>query len=236
MATAPDPSLVYSRSYLSYALTKPILGTAGAFAILGGRSVANAGLSTSDGDVGVWPGATISGRADLSVLGHTVHEGTVDAEQAQSDVAIAYDALAGLASGADLTGRDLGGLTLAQGVYSFSSSARLTGTLVLDAQGDDAAIWIFQVATALDAASDATVRVINGGQDCAVFWQVGGSATLGTRTTFKGSILALESISLAAGATLNGGRALARTGAVTLDGNEVSAMACTDVGPSQTGD
>ena len=116
-------------------------------------------------------------------------------------------------------------MTLTAGVYCFDSSAQLTGTLTLDGQGDPNAVFIFQVGSTLTTASGSAVNPINSGQSCKAFWQVGSSATLGTTTAFKGSVLALTSITLNTGASLNG-RALALNGAVTLDTNDVVAAAC----------
>ena len=98
----------------------------------------------------------------------------------------------------------------------------LTGTLTLDAQGDPDAVFIFQIGSSLTTASGALVSVINGGNNCNVFWQIGASATLGTGTSFVGNILALASITVTTGANVDG-RALARTGAVTLANSAVSA-------------
>ena len=119
-------------------------------------------------------------------------------------------------------GKTLGGLTLTSGVYCFSSSAQLTGTLTLDAQGDANASFIFQIGSTLTTASSSSVVFSNGGQGGSVFYQVGSSATLGTGTDFTGNILALTSITLNTGATIDCGRALARNGAVTLDNNTIS--------------
>ena len=113
----------------------------------------------------------------------------------------------------NLTGQDLGGLTLVSGVYHFDSAAQLTGTLQLDAQGNNNAFWVFQIGSALTTASGSSVSVINfgsnGGADDGVFWQVGSSATIGTSTAFEGNILALATISLNTTATILNGRALA---------------------------
>src|SRR4029077_13531918 len=120
-----------------------------------------------------------------------------------------------------LTGQDLGGKTLLPGVYCFSNSAQLTGTLTLDAQGDPNAVFLFKIGSTLTTASAASVLLINSASNCGVFWQVGTSATLGTGTALQGTIAALSSITLNTGASLNG-RALARNGAVTLDDNNVA--------------
>ncbi len=137
----------------------------------------------------------------------------------------AYNTLAGMACNTDLTGQDLGGLTLTPGVYCFSSSAQLTGNLTLDAQGNSQALFVFQIGSTLTTATNASVVVINGGQDCNVSWQVGSSATLGTATAFVGNILALTSITLNTTASVSG-RVLARNGAVTLDNNAITVPPC----------
>jgi hypothetical protein len=129
-----------------------------------------------------------------------------------------------------MTGLDLGGKTLIAGVYCFSSSAQLTGTLTLDAQGNANAVFIFKIGSTLTTASGSSVLLINGGTLCNVFWQVGSSATLGTTTSFAGNILALTSITLTTGATVTG-RALARNGAVTLDTNTVTAICTSGAAP-----
>ena len=198
-----------------------ILGTAQAFAVLGGSTVTNTGPSVMTGDLGVWPGLSITGLPPGNVNGAT-HAGTAFAQQAQQDVTTAYNTLAGMASSQNLTGTDLGGLTLTPGVYFFSSSAFLTGTLTLDAQGNPDALFVFQIGSTLISASNASVVTINSADACDVYWQVGSSATLGTDTQFQGNILALTSITLNTRATLLEGRALARNGAVTMDNNTIT--------------
>ena len=147
------------------------------------------------------------------------------AGQAQSDNSTAYLNLAGQTCTDNLTGQDLGGLTLVPGVYCFNASAQLTGTLTLNGQGNPNAVWVFQIASTLTTASNASVVLINGAQNCNVFWQVGSSATVGTGTTFIGNILALASITLTTDAIVSG-RALAQTGAVTLDSDQVAVSVC----------
>ncbi len=204
-----------------------ILGTADSFAVLSGSAVSNTGPSVIVGNVGVSPGSAISGFPPALVLPPaTIHAGDAAALQAQSDLTTAYNTVAGEAQTATLTGQDLGGLTLVSGVYFFSSSAQLTGTLTLDAQGNPDARFDFQIGSALTTASNSTVRLINGADGCNVYWQVGSSATLGTATTFEGNILALTSITLNTGANISDGRALARNGAVTLDTNNITAGLC----------
>jgi len=212
-----------------------LLGTAGNFAVLAGSTVTNTGPSVIDGgDIGVWPGTAITGFGPgVLVPPYTFHSADGVALQAQNDLTTAYNVAAGLPVTQTLTGQDLGGLTLLPGVYFFASSAQLTGTLRLDAQGDPNAQFVFQIGSTLTTASNSSVVTINGGTmpGCTVFWQVGSSATLGTGTAFEGHILALTSITMTTGSSILDGSALARNGAVTLDSNHI--INCVSVpGPS----
>lgn len=231
-ATTPPDSEHASQAALG--AVAPSFGSARAFAVLGGSTVTNTGATTIGGDLGVSPGLAIIGFPPGLVSGGTIHAGDAAALQAQTDVGTAFDALAAQACSADLSGQDLGGLTLTPGVYCFSSSAQLTGALVLDAAGRSDAVFVFKVGTTLTTASSASVRVINGGNDCGVFWQVGSSATLGTGTAFAGSVVALASITLTTGAKVSG-RTLARTGAVTLDTSAVALPLCATTTPASDG-
>lgn len=201
------------------------LGTAESFAVLAGDSVTNTGSSVITGDLGVSPGSSVTGFPPGTVTG-TIHAGDAVALQAKNDLVTQYDALAGAPCGTDLTGQDLGGKTLTPGVYCFSSSAQLTGTLTLDAEGKSDAVFVFQTGSTLTTATDASVKLINGGDPCGVAWQIGSSATLGTTTSFLGNLIALTSITLNTGADIIGGRALARDGSVTLDTNDISFASC----------
>lgn len=196
----------------------PSLRSAASFAVLGGSAVGSSGTTTVAGNLGVHPGASISGSPTVT-LGKT-YRNDATARQAQKDAAAAYGDLAGRTCTSTLT-EDLGGKTLTPGVYCFSSSAQLTGNLTLNAVDSKDAVWIFRIADSLTTSAGSAVSVVNGGSHGNVFWQVGGSATLGERTVFAGSILALGSITLKSGASVSG-RLLARTGAVTLDANAVS--------------
>lgn len=201
-----------------------LLGTAESFAVLGGSTVTNTGPTVVQRNLGVSPGTAVTGFPPGIVTGGSIHAADAVASQAQSDVTTAYNSLARRACDFDLTGQDLGGLTLIPGVYCFSTSAQLTGQLTLDAQGNAAALFVFQIGSTLTTASNASVLMI-GGSPCNVYWQVGSSATIGTTTQFVGNILALSSISLTTGASVTG-RVLARNGAVTMDTNTVSAASC----------
>jgi Ice-binding-like len=212
------------------------LGTADAFAVAAGSTVTNTGPTVVQGDLGVWPGSAITGFPPGTVTDGTIHAADAVAMQAQSDITMAYNDAALLPCGTDLTGQNLGGLTLGPGVYCFASSAQLTGTLMLNALGDPNAEFIFQIGSTLTTASASSVIFTNGGAGDSVFWQVGSSATLGTTTDFAGNILALKSITLNTGANIQCGRALAQNGAVTMDTNTVSidTAGCEATGGSST--
>ena len=203
----------------------PFLGSgAAAFSVLGASTVTNTGPSVLTGDLGVYPGTAITGFPP-GVVNGTLHAADTVSQQAQDEVATAYTTLAGLPSDTNLTGQDLGGLTLTPGVATFNTSAALTGTVTLDAQGDPDAAFVVQVGTALTTATESQVSYINGAQPCHTFWQVGGQATLGTGSSFAGNLLAQTSIT-AGTATSVTGRLLAGNGAVTLDTNSVTAATC----------
>ena len=147
------------------------LGTAGAFAILAGSTVTNTGSSVVEGNLGVSPGTSVTGFPPGLVIG-TIHSADAVSLQAQNDLTTAYNAAAGQPCGLDLTGTDLGGLTLVSGVYCFASSAQLTGTLTLNAQGNPNAAFVFQIGSTLTTASNSSVVFTNGGRGGSVFYQV----------------------------------------------------------------
>lgn len=209
-------------STAAWAQLPPSLGTAESFAVLAASTVTNTGNTVITGNLGVSPGSAVTGFPPGVVIGE-MHVDAV-ATQAQDDVTTAYNDLAGRPCDVDLSGTDLAGLTLTHGVYCFSSEARLTGTLTLNAEGGSDAVFIFQIGSELITGPGSNVLLVNGGQDDGVFWQVGSSATLDTTTAFRGSILALTSIGLNTGASIGCGRALARTAAVTLDTNDINVL------------
>ncbi|MCA1625629.1 MAG: ice-binding family protein [Acidobacteria bacterium] len=230
-------AIIMSASFVnnvSAQTTAPNLGAATSFAVLGSSTVTNTGPSVVIGDLGVSPGTAVTGFPVPGTVVGTIRTNDAVAIQARTDATAAFNNLVGQACNTNLSGTDLGGLTLVAGVYCFDTSAQLTGTLTLDAQGDSNAVFIFQIRTTLTTASNSSVVVINNGISCNVFFQVGSSATLGSDTSFTGNILALASITLVTGADIEGGRALALNGAVTLDTNTISNNQCTNLPTAAT--
>ncbi|MCW2766787.1 MAG: hypothetical protein JWO11_2746 [Nocardioides sp.] len=201
------------------------LGTATSFAVLAGTTVTNTGPSTISGDLGVSPGAAVTGFPPGNVNNGTIHAADAVALQAQNNLTTAYNDAAGRGPVVDKTGQNLGGQTLVSGVYGDSSGMALTGTVTLDAQGDPDAVFVFQAGSTLVTASNSTVALIGGAQACHVYWQVGSSATLGTGTTFVGTVMALTSVSVQTGASVRG-RIMARNGQVSLDNNTILRSDC----------
>jgi hypothetical protein len=203
------------------------LGSAGNFAVLAGSTVTSTGGTTVAGDLGVWAGSGVTGFAGIipggpGTINGTIHAGDAVAQIAQGHLTTAYNDAAGRTlAPVDVANADLGGRTLAPGLYKSSGTLALTGNLTLDAQGDPNAVFIFQIASSLNTAAGSQVILMGDANAANVYWQVGSSATFGTATIFKGIILADQSISFGTGATLDG-RALARIGAVTLDANRIT--------------
>ena len=211
------------------------LGTAANYAVLAASTVTNTGNSVLNGSVGLSPGTSVTGFPP----GVVVPPGVIDiangpALQAQTDLTTAYVNAAGRSLNATTTA-ELGGLVLVGGVYAGPSKGPLglTGTLTLDGAGDPNSVFIFQTNSTLTTATASTVALINGAQECNVFWQVGSSATLGTNSVFVGNILAETSITVTTGVTVRG-RALARTGAVTLDTDTFLLPSCATGLPTTT--
>jgi hypothetical protein len=238
--TRPQPRSVFRRLVIPVAVlvgalvlppiglaaSPPDLGTAGDYAIVANTTITNTGVSVIDGNLAlVGPsvtglGGVVTGRSDI---------GNAAAARAEADVLSAHHAATGAGPATDMSGVDLGGMTLSPGIYHFGSSAALHGTLTLDGGGASNATFIFQIGSTLTTGTGARVRLINGADGCAVFWAVGSSATIGTATSLQGNLMALVSITMTTGATIgvgggrNGGRAFAQNGAVTLDTNVIIA-------------
>jgi len=214
------PVRTSSVSMMASTLTAPNLGAAGVFAVLGASTVTNAGPSMITGDLGLSPGISVTGFPPGILVG-TLHVSDSTTAQAQLDLTTAYNDAAGRTLDAVVIAGNLGGQTLAPGLYKSTSSLEISsGDLTLDAQGDANAVFIFQMGSTLVTTTGRRVILAGGAQAANIYWQVGSSATLGVSSVFKGNILALASITAATGASVDG-RLLARTAAVTLDGNAV---------------
>ncbi|CAN5804344.1 hypothetical protein BH23ACT12_BH23ACT12_17140 [soil metagenome] len=194
------------------------LGTAESFAVLAGAGVTNTGPTVVQGDLGSSPNTSVSGFPPGEVVNGTINPSYTAG--AKFDLTTAYNDAAGRTPVTTIP-TELGGQVLTHGIYdSAAGTFGITGTLTLDAEGDPNAVWIFKAASTLITGSGSNVDLINGASPCNIFWVVGSSATLGTNSTLRGTILALTSITMTTGATLEG-RALARNGAVTLDTNTI---------------
>ena len=211
------------------------LGTAEDFGILAGPAVINDGLTVVAGDVGVSPGVVVGGFAGPpggTVLGQ-IHAGDVPAADAQNDLSTAsIDAMGRAVPPGNELSVSLDGMTLSPGTYAATSSLELSvgETTTLDGGGDPNAVFIIRAGSSLTAFAGSSISLTNGASACNVFWLVGSSATLGTNSSFAGTIMALSDINLLTGAALNG-RALARTGSVTMDANIVTVPTC-NTGPT----
>jgi hypothetical protein len=199
------------------------LGTTGSFSVLAGAGITNTGPTRVSGDIGTFPTTSISGLGSLTVGGAN-HGGDAVAQKAKTDLVTAYNAAAGQGPTNPIAG-DLAGRTLVAGIYNSASSIGLSGALTLNAQGNPNAVFVFQAGSSLTTASGSHILLTGGAQACNVFWKVGSSATLGTGSTFLGSILALTSITVTTGVTIDG-RTLARNGAVTLDTDTITTSTC----------
>jgi len=191
--------------------------------VLAGSTVTNTGPTTIDRSVGVHPGTAVTGESTMTV-GGTTHKADAVALQAKNDLTTAYNQAEGQTPPI-AQDDELGGETLVGGIYKHPSAMGLTGELTLDGADDPNSIWVFQAGSTLKTGPGASVVLINDADPCNVFWQVGSSATIGTTTHFVGTIMAEASITMQTGATIEG-RALARSGAVTLDTNVFTSPDC----------
>jgi len=211
--------VIWAVTPVSIAQTTIPLGTAANFAVLAGATVTSTGLTVITGDLGLSPGTAVTGIPPGIVNG-ALHTGDATAAIAKTDLATAINTANALTLPILIAG-DLGGRTLVPGLYKSTSSLAVTGALTLDAQGDPNAVWVFQIASTLTTLTASQIILTGGAQASNIFWVVGSSATLGTTSVFKGTIMAYASITITTGATVDG-RALAEVGAVTLDSNIIT--------------
>ncbi|MHB8135431.1 MAG: ice-binding family protein [Anaerolineaceae bacterium] len=226
--------LTFGVSARPLAATSPDLGAVGSFSVLGAETVTNTGNTTMPGDLGVSPGSAITGFPPGIVNAPGMIRSVPDSAVAQLANAAAFLALSAgdnaACSGNDYGAvtQDLAGLTLTPGVYC-ANAFDLTGILTLDAQNDPNAVWIFRSeGSTLNTAAGgaASVQFLNGvGSPCNVWWKVASSASIGSGTVFVGNVLALTSISMGTGASVDG-RLLVQTGSVTLDNNAINGATC----------
>jgi len=227
LAAAPIAGLALLVAVASsaQAATSVGLGTADSFVVLAGTGVTNTGPTTLNGDIGSFPTPSGAYGGALTING-TDHAGDGVTQTAKLDLVTAFDNAAGQGPTIPVVAA-LDGLTLVPGVYNSGSQELLSvgGVLTLNAEGDANAVWVFQAGSNLIAQSGSAVNLINGAQACNVFWQVGSQATIGTGADFIGTIMALTSITVQTGATVEG-RVLARNGTVTMDTNVITRPVC----------
>lgn len=191
------------------------------FAVLSGSAVTNTGETFIAGDIGLSPGTSVIGFPPGELTG-TLRINDNIANEAKLDLTTAYNDAASRTSKdmVSLSG-NIGGLTLTPGLYKSTSSLEISsGDVTFDAGGDKDAVFIIQIASSLTTTSGRKVILSGDAQASNIFWQVSSSASFGTTSVFKGTVMALESITFDTGANLEG-KALARNGAVTLDGNTI---------------
>jgi ice-binding like protein len=199
------------------------LGAAGNFEVLAGTTVTNTGATVVHGNLGVSPGSAVTGFPPGKVTG-MIDKADTAAALAQKALVTAYHNGMGRTNCPVSVAGNIGGKTLAPGLYKSTSSLAISsGDLTLTAKGGSGTVFIFQVTSKLTVTSGRHVILAGGALASNIFWVVGSSATLGSTSVVYGNILAHVSISMATGATLHG-KALANIGAVTLQGNTVAAV------------
>ncbi|HXD91818.1 MAG TPA: ice-binding family protein [Bacteroidia bacterium] len=217
--TTPNPVVIPTQTTVQTSIS---LASTSTFAILAGSAINSTGATNINGDLGLSPGSSVGGFPPGVLVG-TQHINDPIAAQAKLDLTAAYNDAAGRTCTDIVTlSGNLGGLTLTPGLYKSTSSLAISsGDLTFDAKGNANAVFIIQIASTLTTTSGRQVILSGGALASNIFWQVGSSATFGTTSVFKGTVMAMQSITFDTGASIDG-RALARTGAVVMAGNAIT--------------
>jgi hypothetical protein len=219
VATTPaNPNVITLQSTVQPTV---VLAGSANIAILAGAAISNTGATIITGDLALSPGTSIGGFPP-GILNGTQHINDATANQAKVDLTAAYNDAAGRTATDIVTlSGNIGGLTLTPGLYKSTSSLSLSsGDVTFDAKGNANAVFIIQIASSLTTTSGRKVLLAGGALASHIFWQVGSSATFGTTSVFKGTVMAMQSITFNTGATLDG-KGLARTGTITMAGNTI---------------
>lgn len=205
----------------SVIMPKIALGSSPNIVLIAGSSITSAGATNVMGDIALSPGSSIGGFPPGILVG-TQHINDNIANQSKLDLTAAYNDAAGRTSTDIVTlSGNIGGLTLTPGLYKSTSSLAISsGDLTFDAKGNVNAVFIIQIASALTVTAGRQVFLKGGALASNIFWQVGSSATFGTTSVFKGTLMVMQSITFNTGATLDG-RAFARIGGIVLEGNTI---------------
>ncbi len=217
-STPANPVVIPVQTTIQATVSMASLST---YAVLGGSAITSTGATSITGDLGLSPGSSVGGFPPGILVG-TQHVNDVSSTQAKLDLTAAYNDLAGRTCTDIVTlSGNIGGLTLTPGLYkSTSTLAVSSGDVTFDAKGNADAVFIIQIASSLTTTSGRKVFLSGSAQAKNIYWQVGSSATFGTTSAFKGNVIAMQSITLNTGATLDG-KALARIGGVTMAGNTI---------------
>jgi hypothetical protein len=220
LVTAADGS---STSYTLTVTVAPLsLGAAGNYVLLANTTITNTGLSIITGNIGLYPGTSITGFPPGISFG-TVDINNSAASNAQAELIFAYNQAASLVPNTILSAAiytTTSNQILTPGIYSIGTALQINGNLVLS--GNVNSVFVFQVGSTLTTAVGSNIVLLGGVNPANVYWQVGTSATLGTSSVLNGVLLANISVSTNTSAVVNG-RLFAINGAITLDTNNITA-------------
>ncbi len=230
--STPNPWSFTTSAVVGPGPTTINLGAAGSFAIMATAATTSTGPTEINGNVGLHPG-TSQGIPPPQING-TIHINDAVEAQAQASLLAAFNDATSRSTNAQVLPGNMGGLIFTPGLYVNSTSVLLMGAgpnnnVTLDAQGDPNAVFIFKMGSTLTTAPGSQVVLVGGAKAANIFWQVGSSATIDTTTIFKGNVLAAVTITVNAGAAVEGrlfaGSAGDPTGAVTVNDSTVTVPA-----------